>query len=209
MADGGISLTGLTMLGAGMVLAYSGVNDPEGGPIGVVAAILRGETPKPGVQISTAPGDFAGAGAAAGGAAGAIGGSLGGGADVPQGVRSKIMSIARTYLGVPYRLGGATRTGIDCSGLVLVAYRDGAGINLPHRATLQAARGRRIPRAQVLPGDLVAWGVPGNYPHIALAVDADTVIVAPTWGKTVQYQKLWEKKVPPFGYPDIIRVLQS
>lgn len=205
MAEGGsLSLPGLTMIAAGAVLAYSGVNDPVGGPVGVVTAILRGETPTPGVQIATAA-----AGGAASGAGAVDGGASNQGADVPAGVRSRILSVARSYLGVPYRLGGASRSGIDCSGLVLVAYRDGAGINLPHRATLQAARGRRISRAEVMPGDLVAWGVPGNYPHIALAVSADQVIVAPTWGKPVQYQTLWEKKVPPFGFPDIIRVLQS
>lgn len=199
MAEGGsLSLAGLTMIAAGAVLAYSGVNDPEGGPIGVVTAIARGQTPKPGVQVTTAPTSGGGAVPATPSGKGVI---------EPSGARGRILSVARSYLGVPYRLGGASRSGIDCSGLVLVAYRDGAGINLPHRATLQAARGHRISREEAQAGDLAAWGVPGNYPHIALVVSSDQVIVAPTWGKPVQYQALWERKVPGFGYPDLIRIL--
>jgi cell wall-associated NlpC family hydrolase len=200
MASAGLSLGGLSFLGAGLLLTYSGLNDPVGGPAGALRDILSGKTPTPGIQKVSASDAAAirGAGAAVAGAAAEV---------AATGGRGSILSVAKTYLGVPYRLGGASRKGIDCSGLVLCAYRDGVGIKLPHKATLQMARGRRIPREQLLPGDLVGWGVPGNYPHIALAVDANTVIVAPTWGKSVQYQKLWQKKVPGFGYPDIVRIL--
>jgi cell wall-associated NlpC family hydrolase len=192
---GGLSLGGLVFIGAGLVFTYSGLNDPVGGPAGVVRDILSGKTPTPGIQKIAKAGHFADPAPQAGSAGGPLVGS-----------RGSVITVAQSYLGVPYRLGGANRKGIDCSGLVLVAYRDGAGIKLPHKATLQMSRGTRITRAQILPGDLVGWGVPGNYPHIALAMDQDTVIVAPTWGKTVMYQKLWQKKVPGFGYPDIVRI---
>lgn len=190
------------MIAGGAVLAYSGVNDPVGGPLGVVRDILSGRTPTPGIQTVTKA-------AAIGGAAKA--GGIVGDTDpnVPTGVRQKVINVARQYLGTPYRFGGASINGIDCSGLVLVAYRDGAGIKLPHLATAQAARGRRIPREQAQPADLAAWGVPGNYPHIALIVTANTCIVAPTWGKKVQYQEWWESKVPGFGMPDVIRILDT
>lgn len=192
MAEG-LSLAGLGMVAAGAVLAYSGINDPAGGPVGVVRDVLSGKTPQPTLRmVYTGPtGQPAGPSAV-----NTINGSGG-----------SVIAVAQTYLGVPYRLGGASRNGMDCSGLVMVAYRDGAGIALPHKASLQAARGVKISRDQIAPGDLVAWGVPGLYPHIALALNADTVIVAPTWGKSVMYQPLWEKKVPGYGYPDIFRVL--
>lgn len=206
MAGGGVSLAGLGLVAAGGVLMYSGVNDPVGGPVGVVRDILQGRVPKPGVQVSAVGsavgsllppilGTIAGTnlGSAASGSAVAVRGAA-------------VVAVARTYLGVPYRWAGADRNGVDCSGLVLVAYRDGAGIRLPHLATAQAARGHRIDRSQVLPGDLVAWGVPSNYPHIAIALNADQVIVAPTYGTRVQIQPLWERKVSGYGYPDIIRL---
>lgn len=210
MAGVGLSLPGLVLMAGGLVLGYSGLNDPVGGPVGVVKDVLSGKTPTPGVQKTTPVASVGGSlggslGGSTGGIGGSLGGSLGGGAGSAG--RAAILSVARSYLGVKYVWGGMSRSGVDCSGLVLVAYRDGAGVKLPHRATLQAARGRRIDRSQIQPGDLVAWGVPGNYPHIALAIDADQVIVAPHTGTVVQYQKLWQKKVPGFGYPDIIRIL--
>lgn len=194
MASGGVSLPGLTFMGAGVLFIYSGLNDPVGGPAGALRDILSGKTPTPGVQKVTPTRNL---GEAAARGVGAVAGAA---------VSSSVIRVAQSYLGTPYRWGGASRKGIDCSGLVLVAYRDGAGIKLPHKATLQMARGTRIPREQGRPGDLVGWGVPGNYPHIALMVDQDTVIAAPRPGKVVEYQKLWEKKVPGWGYPDIVRV---
>lgn len=203
MADtgGGLSLPGLAFLGLGTLFIYSGLNDPVGGPAAALKAILSGKTPTPGVQTVT--GTSLGKGTLTGGQiAGASPGSA-----APTGSGAAVLNVARSYLGVPYRWAGVSKSGIDCSGLVLVAYRDGAGIKLPHKATLQMARGRRVARAEVQAGDLVGWGVPGNYPHIALAVDANTVIVAPHTGSKVMYQALWEKKVPGWGYPDIVRVL--
>lgn len=194
----GLSLPGIVLMGGGLVLGYAGLNDPVGGPVGVVKDVLQGKTPTPGVQVISQQAAEALGAAAVATANNVIGSSAG---------RTSVLNVARSYLGVRYSLGGMSRKGIDCSGLVLVAYRDGIGVKLPHRATLQAARGHRIDRSQIAPGDLVAWGVPGNYPHIALAIDADQVIVAPHTGTVVQYQKLWEKKVPGFGYPDIIRIL--
>jgi cell wall-associated NlpC family hydrolase len=195
----GLSLPGLVLMAGGLVLAYSGLNDPEGGPVQVVKDVLGGKTPTPGVQKKTATG-FEAAGSAVGAAAGVAAAS---------GSRAKILQVAKSYLGVKYVFGGMSRSGVDCSGLVAIAYRDGAGVSLPHKASAQASRGRRIDRSQILPGDLVAWGAPGNYPHIALALNGDQVIVAPHTGTVVQYQKLWEKKVPGFGYPDIYRILKD
>jgi len=196
MASQGLSLPGLVLMAGGLVLGYSGLNDPVGGPVGVVKSVLTGKTPTPGAQTVTPAvsglGSAPGAGVATAAAVGAA---------------ASVLAVAKTYLGDRYVWGGTSHNGIDCSGLVLVAFRDGAGIKLPHLATAQAARGHRVDRASVRPGDLVAWGVPGNYPHIAIATDSDTVIVAPHTGTVVQYQTLWEKKVPGFGYPDIIRIL--
>jgi len=217
MASGrGLSLAGLGLISAGAVLTYAGVNDAEGGPVGVIQALLSGRTPTPGVQYVTGSATGGKVAVNAGSAAElarqyATGTGLG---DIFPGVGlaafavgSAIVAEARTYIGTPYMLGGASHKSIDCSGLVMVCYRDVAGIKLPHKATLQAARGRRIPRSEARPGDLVAWGVPGNYPHIAIVVDGQQTIEARTWGTRVSYSKIDRKAVPGFGLPDIIRVV--
>lgn len=56
MADVGLSLPGIVLAAGGLVLAYSGVQDPEGGPVGVIRAVLSGKVPKPGAQTTTPTG---------------------------------------------------------------------------------------------------------------------------------------------------------
>lgn len=65
-----------------------------------------------------------------------------------------ILATARSYIGTPYRFGGTTPSGWDCSGFVAYVYAQ-HGINLPRTAGAQAAVGRVIPRSEARPGDLV------------------------------------------------------
>lgn len=216
MANAGVSLGGLGLVSVGGILVWSGINDPDGGPVGVFRDILTGKMPTPGAQKVTEPSgpivsDDPNRDRAENGRDGGYlpGVPDGGATPVPGGVQvdaQKVVAEARKYLGVPYVWAGESMRGVDCSGLVLVAYK-AVGRKLPHLATAQMALGRPVPREQVQPGDLVGWGVRGNYPHIALATGYDQVLAAPTFGQKVQYQKLWEKKVSGFGYPDIVRIL--
>ena len=64
---------------------------------------------------------------------------------------------AAKWLGVPYRTGGATRSGMDCSGLTTTMYLNVAGWKLPRTSGEQARTGTPVATGQLRPGDLVLF----------------------------------------------------
>ena len=79
-----------------------------------------------------------------------------------------ILSEANTYLGTPYRFGGSTRSGIDCSAFVLNVYEESTGLELPRVAAEQAELGERVDRQQLQKGDLVFFAHSRRISHVGI-----------------------------------------
>jgi cell wall-associated NlpC family hydrolase len=95
--------------------------------------------------------------------------------------------MALRAVGVPYRWGGASlESGFDCSGLVYWTYR-GLGIDLPHSSYALYARGRRVARSRMKPGDLLFFSGLG---HVGIYVGRGRMVHAPQSGRTVEVVQL-------------------
>ncbi len=67
---------------------------------------------------------------------------------------NKIIQTARSYTGTPYRWGGTTRAGMDCSGLLCNSFR-AVGYELPRTSKAQSEVGKKVKPKDLKPGDLV------------------------------------------------------
>ncbi|WP_106477286.1 C40 family peptidase [Phytohalomonas tamaricis] len=85
-------------------------------------------------------------------------------------IRKTLLSEFDAWAGTPYRLGGQSKVGVDCSSLVQQVYRDGFDIELPRTTTGQVLQGRRIDKAALKPGDLVFFKPSRRYRHVGIYV---------------------------------------
>ncbi|MGD0313649.1 MAG: NlpC/P60 family protein [Acidimicrobiales bacterium] len=109
---------------------------------------------------------------------------------------------AINYMGVPYLWGGASFAGVDCSGLVMLAWAQ-AGVTMDHSAADQYADFPHVPLNQLRPGDLIFFDLDGSgIDHVVMYVGPyldgqptpygnDTIIQAAHTGTVVTYDPIW------------------
>lgn len=86
---------------------------------------------------------------------------------------SGVVENAMYYTGTPYRYGGTSKRGMDCSGLIYVSFQQ-EGIALPRTSRAMSKEGRRLRLQEVRPGDLLFFETNKNrnvINHVALVVN--------------------------------------
>lgn len=83
-------------------------------------------------------------------------------------MRAVLHDQARQWRGVPYQWGGLSEDGVDCSGLVYLTFASRLGVDVPRTTAALAHQGRRIPRSQLRPGDLVFFKTGRHQRHVGI-----------------------------------------
>lgn len=122
-------------------------------------------------------------------------------------VRSFIDS-AKSMIGLRYVFGGESKDfGVDCSGLVRIAFRESTGLDLPRTArgistigqrlkksTLMAALGetkQSAPESKLAPGDLVFFNtMKKSFSHVGIYLGENEFLHAPRTGQDVRVERL-------------------
>ena len=111
---------------------------------------------------------------------------------------ARIVSVAQRYVDKsPYRSGGASPSGFDCSGFTLYTYAQAQVAGLPHNSEAQrwAPYMHRIWRDAARPGDLVFY-LSGSYAyHVAVYAGHGMQYAATEPGQKIRYQRIWSSHV--------------
>jgi probable lipoprotein NlpC len=85
----------------------------------------------------------------------------------------KVISTARTFIGTPYKYGGTTRAGMDCSGLLINSFQ-AVNVALPRSSEAQSKVGEEVTMKELEPGDLVFFATgkrKREVTHVGLVTD--------------------------------------
>ena len=110
-----------------------------------------------------------------------------------QAVSSKgqaVVELAKQFLGTPYRYGGSSPSGFDCSGFVYYLYKS-MGVTLNRVAADQMTNGTWVPKNQLQPGDIVGFQNKSGYiNHVGIYVGNGMMIHSPQTGDVVKYESI-------------------
>ncbi|KAA3626886.1 MAG: NlpC/P60 family protein [Proteobacteria bacterium] len=114
----------------------------------------------------------------------------------------RVVRTAAGLVGAPYRYGGASPRGFDCSGLVYYSYRS-AGVHVPRTTRDLYRTAQPIDLAELTPGDLLFFYFNEKVGHVAIYSGSNEFVHAPSSGKHVTRGSLndrfWRERLVSAG----------
>ncbi|MDO6564594.1 NlpC/P60 family protein [Amphritea sp. 1_MG-2023] len=95
-------------------------------------------------------------------------------------IRARLLQQHHEWQGVPYRLGGSDKRGVDCSAFTQLALRQQLGIAIPRTTQQQAVVGRRVTTEAWLPGDLLFYRSRFKVRHVGIYIGQGEFLHAST-----------------------------
>jgi cell wall-associated NlpC family hydrolase len=113
------------------------------------------------------------------------------------GSADRAAGFARKMVGKPYRFGGSSPLGFDCSGLVQYSFKQ-AGVSLPRSTDEQLRLSQPLRGAHLRAGDLLFFDQEGKKKsHVGIYLGEGRFVHAPSSGKAVRSDRLdspyWRK----------------
>ena len=105
------------------------------------------------------------------------------------GIGQKAAAIAMNQVGVPYRYGGSSPRGFDCSGLVQYSYSQ-AGKRVPRTTRQLWSSTSAVERHELRIGDVLFFKIAGKMSHVGLYLGGRRFVHAPSSGRTVTVASL-------------------
>lgn len=105
----------------------------------------------------------------------------------------KLLSMANSLIGTPYRYGSNGPSSFDCSSFIQYTYRNALGVTLPRVSRDQARAGETVSKNDLQPGDIVAFntfGAPGSITHVGIYLSDGNFIHASSSGRGVRVDSL-------------------
>lgn len=85
-------------------------------------------------------------------------------------VKQKLLSQHQTWQGTPYKLGGRSKQGVDCSGFIQLTFLEKLGTEIPRTTLLQSKTGKKVDLEQIRIGDLVFFKTGHKVRHVGVYV---------------------------------------
>jgi cell wall-associated NlpC family hydrolase len=115
---------------------------------------------------------------------------------------TKMFEFVDDWYGTPYRLGGTTKKGVDCSAFSQFLFASVYGLSIPRTAKEQYNLTSRISRTQLNEGDLIFFNTRGGISHVGVYLQNNKFVHASTSGGVMIsdiFDEYWAKKFVGVG----------